>query len=147
MNTSIAVLLEHKDSTVHTVSPTLTVAEAVQVMIEKKVSSVLVMEQKRLVGIFTERDVLRRVIGANLDPKATKLRDVMSTGLATISPATTLKDTMEIFSEKHCRHLPVISGEQLVGVISIGDVSRWLTNLHRAEAEQLRDYISGGYSG
>ena len=145
MNTSIAVLLERKNSTVQTVSPATTVASAVQIMNQHKVSSVLVEESGRLTGIFTERDVLRRVVGENRDPKTTPLRAVMTAGVKTVTIKTTISEALEIFSSQGCRHLPVMSAGKLSGLISAGDVTRWLTDMHRAEAEQLKDYISGGF--
>jgi CBS domain-containing protein len=146
MDTSIATLLEQKDGAVYTIPSTLTVAEAVQEMNSHRVGSVLVMSGMRLAGIFTERDVLRRVVGADLDPKTTPITKVMTAEVLTIEPSATVQQVMEIFTEKRCRHLPVTEGDRLLGVISIGDVSRWVANSHRAEAESLRQYIAGSLS-
>ena len=145
MNTSIATLLDQKKSgAVFTIPTTVTVSEAVHEMNNHKVGSVLVMDGMRLAGIFTERDVLRRVVGADLDPKATSITKVMTAELITVASNTTVQQVMEIFTEKRCRHLPVVDDGRLVGLISIGDVSRWVAASHRAEAESLRQYIAGG---
>jgi CBS domain-containing protein len=104
------------------------------------------MNGLRLAGIFTERDVLRRVVGACLDPELTPIAKVMTVDVLTVEPSATVQEVMDIFTEKRCRHLPVMQAGRLVGVISIGDVSRWVANLHRAEAESLRQYIAGGLS-
>lgn len=144
MKTTISVLLERKGSAVETISSTHTVADAVRLMNEKKVSSVLVLDGGQLAGIFTERDVLRRVVGDGRDPQTTPMSAVMSTGLVTITPETTIEDTLDVFADKVCRHLPVLADGQLAGLISVGDVTRWLTEMHRAEAEHLKDYIHGG---
>jgi len=146
MNTTITTLLEQKGGGVYTIPSTVTVAEAVQEMNTRKVGSVLVMNGLRLVGIFTERDVLRRVVGASLDPELTPITKVMTADVLTVEPSATVQEVMDIFTEKRCRHLPVMQAGRLVGVISIGDVSRWVANLHRAEAESLRQYIAGGLS-
>lgn len=146
MNTPIAVLLEHKGSIVRTVPSTMTVAEAVREMNHHKIGSVLVMNGSELAGIFTERDALTRVIAAELDPKTTPITRAMTANLLTIEPETTVQEVMDIFAEKRCRHLPVVRESRLMGLISIGDVSRWVANAHRAEAEHLRQYISGGLS-
>lgn len=146
MNTTIATLLEQKDGAVFTIPSTVTVAEAVQEMNAHKVGSVLIMNGLRLAGIFTERDVLRRVVGADLDPRFTPVSKVMTSEVLTIEPTATVQQVMEIFAERRCRHLPVMNDEQLVGVISIGDVSRWVANSHRVEAESLRQYIAGALS-
>ena len=146
MTTPISALLERKGSTVHSVPPTLTVAEAVAEMNRHRIGSIVIIEDGRLVGIFTERDVLRRVVGDGLDPKSSHVRDVMTTELITISPETTVDETMTLFTDKRCRHLPVISDGRLVGLISIGDISRWVAETHQAEAEHLKNYIAGGFS-
>jgi CBS domain-containing protein len=124
----------------------MSVADAVAEMNRHRVGSVLVLEGGRLVGIFTERDVLRRVVGAAIDPKRSLVADVMTSGVITISPEATIEDTMVLFTEKRCRHLPVIDDGKLVGTISIGDVTRWMADSHRAEAEHLKNYITSGFS-
>ena len=144
MNTTIATLLEQKGGAVLQVPVTVTVAEAVRAMNEHKVGSVLVMDGARIAGIFTERDVLRRVVGGPLDPAATPVTAVMSSEVLTVAPTLTVQQAMDIFAEKRCRHLPVVREGRLLGMISIGDVSRFVSNLHRAEAETLRQYLSGG---
>lgn len=130
----------------HTVPANVTVFEAVQKMNQHRIGAMLIMEGARLTGIFTERDALTRVIAASLDPKATPVAKVMTTTVLTVEPETTVQQVMDIFAEKRCRHLPVIQEGKLVGLISIGDVSRWVANMHRAEAESLRQYIAGGLS-
>ena len=144
MNTSIATLLAGKSRALYTVPTTVTVIEAVQKMNQHKVGAVLVMNGGKLAGIFTERDVLTRVITSNLDPRLTPITQAMSANVLTVPPETTVQEVMDIFTEKRCRHLPVIQDGELVGLISIGDVSRWVANAHRAEAESLRQYIAGG---
>jgi len=144
MNTSIATLLEGKGRALHAVPSTVTVFEAVKEMNQHRIGAMLVMNGDKLAGIFTERDVMTRVISASLDPKVTPIKQVMSTNVLTVAPEATVQEVMDIFAEKRCRHLPVIQDEKLVGLISIGDVSRWVANAHRAEAESLRSYIAGG---
>jgi CBS domain-containing protein len=146
MNTSIATLLEQKGGAVRSVPTTVTVLEAVQEMNRHKIGSVLVMNGARLAGIFTERDVLLRVVGEELDPMTTPITKVMSANVLTITLETTVQQVMDLFAERRCRHLPVIKDGQVAGLISIGDVSRWVSSMHRAEAESLRQYISGGLS-
>jgi CBS domain-containing protein len=146
MNTTIATLLEQKDGAVFTIPSTVTVAEAVQEMNAHKVGSVLVMNGLRLAGIFTERDVLRRVVGSDLDPRFTPITKVMTSDVLTIEPTATVQEVMDIFTNRRCRHLPVVVDGTLLGVISIGDVSRWVANSHRVEAESLRQYIAGALS-
>lgn len=146
MNTSISTLLAQKSRGIFTIPSTVTVAEAVKEMNTQKVGSVLVMDGTKLAGIFTERDVLRRIVGANVDPLTTPITKVMTADVLTVASTATVQQVMDIFAEKRCRHLPVMDAGKLVGLISIGDVSRWVANAHRAEAESLRQYISGGLS-
>lgn len=144
MNAPITAILDRKGSNVYSVSPAVTVADAVAEMNRHRVGSVLVLEDKRLVGIFTERDVLRRVVGAGVDPRQTRIAEVMTKDVITISPQTTIEETMRIFTEKRCRHLPVCDHDRLAGTISIGDITRWMADAHRTEAEHLKNYIAGG---
>jgi CBS domain-containing protein len=145
MNAPITAILERKGKNVFSVPPTLSVADAVAEMNRHRVGSVLVIDGNRLVGIFTERDVLRRVVGASLDPRRSLVADVMTTGVITVSPDVSIEETMVLFTEKRCRHLPVVDNGQLVGTISIGDITRWMADAHRMEAEHLKNYIAGGF--
>ncbi len=144
MNTPISALLERKGSAVHSIAPTVSVYDAVSEMNHHRIGAIVVLDGARLVGIFTERDVLRRVVGASLDPRRALVADVMSTGVLTIAPDATLEEAMTIFTERRCRHLPVVRGGRICGMLSIGDITRWMGDAHRAEAEHLRNYISGG---
>ena len=146
MNTPLSTLLESKGNALHSVSTSVTVSDAVQEMNRHKIGSVLVMNGAKLAGIFTERDVLTRVVAENLDPRTTPITKVMSGSVLTVGPEMTVQQIMDLFAEKRCRHVPVIQGGKLLGLISIGDVSRWVANAHRAEAESLRQYISGDLS-
>lgn len=145
MNVPVSVLLERKGHAIHTIAPTVSVFDAVAEMNRHRVGAILVMDDHRLVGIFTERDVLRRVVGAGLDPRRALVADVMTAGVLTIKPDATLEETTAIFTEKRCRHLPVLDNGKLVGLISIGDITRWMADAHRHEAEHLKNYIAGGF--
>jgi len=145
MNTSIAVLLEHKGSTVFAVSPDVTVTAAAQEMDRHKVGSILVTENGRIVGIFTERDVLSRVVAAGVDPGITLVERIMTRDPITVPSTTTVEQVMELFTNKRFRHLPVVDEGRLVGIVSIGDILRRMVDTHRHEAEQLKQYITGGY--
>ena len=144
MNVSISHLLEGKGRALHTVPVSVTVTQAVQEMNRHRIGAILVMDGPKLAGIFTERDVLTRVVAAGLDPRTTPVNRVMTAEVLSVLPETTVQQVMDIFAEKRCRHLPVMDGGELAGLISIGDVSRWMANQHRAEAESLRQYIAGG---
>ena len=145
MSPPIALLLSHKGSVIHSVAALATVSDAVRVMNLHKVGSVLIMQGQKLAGIFTERDVLTRVIASGRAPTTTYVGDVMTRTPVTITPRTTVSEAMSIFTEKRCRRLPVLEETtgNVLGVISIGDVMRWLVDAHRTEAEHLRQYVSG----
>jgi CBS domain-containing protein len=145
MSTPISALLERKGQAVYSVNATMSIADAVAEMNRHRVGCVLVFSGERIAGIFTERDVLRRVVGAGLDPHVMRVADVMTPDVITVPPQTTIDEAMTLFAEKRCRHLPVIEQGRLIGLVSIGDVSRWVAESHRAEAEHLKNYIAGGF--
>jgi len=143
MNTPVATLLGRKTSSaLHTLPPSATVAAAVQMMNQHKLGSILILQGGRLAGIFTERDVLTRVVGADRDPHTTLLDEVMTRQPVTVPPAAAVEEVMEIITARRVRRLPVVDDTgQVIGLISIGDLTRWLVDTHRAEAEHLRNYI------
>ncbi|MGC4074022.1 MAG: CBS domain-containing protein [Nibricoccus sp.] len=146
MNTPIAVLLSRKISGVFSVAVTASVADAVRVMNLHKVGSVVVMQNGRLVGIFTERDVLTRVVASGRAPEFTSMVNVMTRDPLTVTTQATLEEVMAMFTDHRCRRLPVVDDTTgtLVGLISIGDVTRWMVDENRAEADHLKQYIAGG---
>lgn len=146
MNVPISVLLQRKGAVVHSVAPSLSIFDAVAEMNRLRIGAIVIMDGGKLAGIFTERDALRRVLGAGIDPKVVKVTAVMTSDVLTVTPETTVEEVAALFTEKRCRHLPVVSDGRLVGLISIGDISRWVADHHRAEAEQMKNYIAGGYS-
>ena len=145
MDIAVSALLERKGSVIHSVSAAMTIAEAVAEMNRHRIGCVLVIEHGRIAGVFTERDVLRRVVGAALDPASTRISDVMTRNVYTITSDTTVENTMVLFAERRCRHLPVVDNGAIIGLISIGDISRWMAEMHRNEAEHLKSYIAGGF--
>ena len=146
MNAPISALLDRKGRSVFSVLPSVTISEAVAEMNRQRVGCMLVIDEGRLVGVFTERDVLKRVVGAGVDPTRTRVAEVMTANVITVSPDATVEQAMVIFTEKRCRHLPVIEQGRLVGTISIGDITRWMADSSRAEAEHLKNYITTGFS-
>lgn len=144
MNTPLAHIVARKGRAVTALPPSATVAEAVLVMNQRRIGAMLVTGlNQRLLGIFTERDLLNRVIVPDLDPKTTLLLDVMSMDLVTATAETSVEDAMNLFMEKRVRHLPIVEGETVIGLVSIGDVNRQLLEEHATEATHLRHYIHG----
>jgi CBS domain-containing protein len=144
MNPPVTILLAEKPTEIRIVSVSATVAEAVAVMNQHKIGSVMVFDGDRLAGIFTERDVLYRVVAKTLDPATTPVTQVMTSNPKTIPSDTTIDDALAFISENRCRHLPVIEDGKMIGLVSQGDITRWLVQAHKAQAEQLIDYITGG---
>ncbi|HEX9785746.1 MAG TPA: CBS domain-containing protein [Opitutaceae bacterium] len=144
MNAPVSTLLADKNPVIHSVPISASVEDAVGLMNRHKMGSVVVMDGDRLVGIFTERDVLHRVMAAGLAPASTPVSQVMTPDPKTITPEMTIQETLALISEKRCRHLPVMEGDRMIGLVSQGDITRWLVDAHRARAEQLMNYFTGG---
>ncbi len=117
-------LVAAKGDTVASLPPTSTVLEAAQLMNERHIGSVVVINRGRLSGIFTERDVLRRVVADQLDPATTTLKEVMTPAVACAAPHTTLNEMRRVMREKHIRHIPIVEGRKVTGMISIGDLNK-----------------------
>ena len=146
MNPPVSTLLADKGSVIHSVPSSATVEDAVVVMNTHKVGAVLVMDGDALVGIFTERDVLFRVVAAGVTPATTPVTAVMSRNPKVLPADATVSDALAFISEKRCRHLPLMENGKLIGLVSQGDITRWLVQAHQAQAQQLMHYISGEYS-
>lgn len=139
----VSAVLAEKGAQVYTVAPTSTVRDAVREMNEKGVGALLVMVEEEPVGIFTERDVLRRVVDEGRSPQSTRVADVMTADLLVVEPGTPIEQVMATMTERRIRHLPVVEDGKLVGLISIGDVTRWVSVNQEAHIQQMTDYITG----
>jgi CBS domain-containing protein len=139
---TIQDMLHGKVRLLVTARPEHTVLEATRRMNEEHVGAVLVMEGIRLVGIFTERDVLRRVVGAGLPPDQTRVTDVMTPGLVCCSPETCVDDVAELMRSRRIRHVPVVDTEGfVVGLVSIGDMNAWRYSRCEVALHQVEDYV------
>ena len=145
---TVTALLKEKSSTVFTIAADATVDAAVAEMNRHRVGSILVRDvSDAIVGIFTERDVLVRVVSAGLDPTATSVGETMTAEFKSITSETSVEDAMQMMTDKRVRHLPVFEGQELIGMVSIGDVTRWLLKVNEMEAENLRKYVFSEYPG
>jgi CBS domain-containing protein len=143
--TQLRVLLENKPRAVHAVTPEMTVGAAVEILNTNNIGAVLVMSGDQVVGIFSERDVLRRVVGAHRDPDQTRVADVMTREIVVMRPSSTVQDAMTVVAERRCRHLPIVEEGKVLGVVSAGDLNHWLIRNREVDIRQLVDYISGKY--
>ncbi|KAB2968765.1 CBS domain-containing protein [Zoogloea sp.] len=146
MAATVQQIIQRKGDTTYSVAPDTTVLQALKLMAERNVSAVLVTEGERLVGIFTERDYARKVVLKGLASKDTKVGDLMTQNVLTISPAHTVDDCMAIMTNNHIRHLPVVDKGRLTGIVSIGDAVKSVMEQQQATIEQLSGYIAGGLS-
>jgi CBS domain-containing protein len=141
MRPRVSALIRTGGVVVYT-SPETSVAEAVLEMARKKVGSILVLEDgSHLAGIFTERDLLERVVARDLDPKTTRIGDVMTRNVIRVSATTPRSEVLQIMNSNHIRHIPICDGEQVLGVISLRDVLRFENAEKEFEIEQLRQYL------
>lgn len=130
-------VLASKDQQLHRVSPSTSVAEAVREMKQCGIGALLITEGDRLVGIFTERDVLVRVVDEERDPKTTPVSNVMTPDPLCVSTFTTVETALHVINEHRIRRLPVLDNDNLVGVVSIGDLTRWLVRAHKVQLDDV----------
>lgn len=142
---SVSILLSEKSASIFCVTEETSIEQAVSEMNRQRIGSVVVKKGNSVCGIFTERDILTRVVSAGRDPKATQVHEVMTESFQFISPDTSVEDAMQMMTNKRVRHLPVLDDGQLRGMISIGDVTRWLLKVNEMEAENLRRYVFAEY--
>jgi signal-transduction protein with cAMP-binding, CBS, and nucleotidyltransferase domain len=129
------------------VLPAATVYEAIEKMSEKGVGAVLVMSEGKLAGIISERDYARKVILKDRSSKHTLVQDIMTSSLITVTPRHNVEECMRTMTENRIRHLPVVDGDQVVGVVSIGDLVNWIITAHEETIGHLQSYIAGNYPG
>jgi CBS domain-containing protein len=140
----ISSILHGKTSALWSVAPEATVFEAIQLMADKNIGALLVLADGRLHGLFTERDYTRKVALQGKTSKETRVREVLTANILTISMDDTVEDCMRLMTQNRLRHLPVLEGANVVGIVSIGDLVNWIISTQSAEIEQLEQYIAGG---
>ena len=144
---NIGAILTQKEGSVFSIAPDALVFEAIQLMAEKNVGALLVIKGKKLVGIFSERDYTRKVFVRGKSSKETRVDEIMSSNVTVTHPNEGVDDCLRLMTDKHIRHLPVLEGDKIVGVISIGDLVKHVISCQSAAIAHLENYISGGYTG
>jgi CBS domain-containing protein len=144
---SISAILSTKSPEVWSVNPTTTVFEAVQMMAEKNIGAVPVLDNGRLAGVFSERDYTRKIVLKGRTSRVTPVCEVLTTPVVVISPQDTIETALRLMTEHRVRHLPVLDGERLAGIISIGDLVKWIISAQTATIDHLENYIAGTYPG
>jgi len=141
----IGSLLGSKGGQVYSIVPSATVYDAIAFMAEKGVGALLVMEENRLLGIISERDYTRKVILQGRSSREAHVDEIMTRDVVTASASETVEEAMRIMTEYRIRHLPIVEGELVAGVVSIGDLVKWTITAQEETIEHLTNYISGSY--
>jgi CBS domain-containing protein len=139
----IREIVSNKGGTVWTISPEATVFEAIQLMADKNVGALLVTKGDNLVGIISERDYSRKVVLKGRSSRDTPVRDILSGDVIHVSPDHSVDECMRLMTEHRIRHLPVLEGNKIVGVVSIGDLVNWIISAQSLTIQQLETYITG----
>ena len=139
----ISSLLHQETSALWSVTPDTTVFDAIRLMAEKNIGALPVLTGERLIGIFTERDYTRKVALMGKTSKETHVREVIAREILTVTPDDSVEDCMRLMTENRVRHLPVIEGMNVVGIVSIGDLVNWIISTQNAAIEQMEQYIAG----
>jgi CBS domain-containing protein len=139
--TSVRQLLDRKGRALFSVQPTAAVLEAIRAMAEHHVGALLVMAGERLEGIVSERDYARKVILLGRSSADTPVRDIMSSPVVTVTLETSVQTCMQLMTDQHIRHLPVLDGGRVVGMVSIGDLVKAVIAEQQQQIEQLESYI------
>ena len=143
METTLNVLLNDKGRAVQSVNSQNTVHESALKMSELKIGALIVLDNDKLVGIISERDIIRKLVITGADAKRVRVADIMTKELITVLPTTTVREAMHIVTERRIRHLPVLEHSKLIGLISIGDLTRWAMLWQEQQISSLTQYIQG----
>ncbi len=143
-NEVLSTLLEEHKPAIHSVSPDISITECVRRMNDLNIGAMLVMEGHQLLGIFTERDAMTKVLGAGLEPSRTNVSAVMSQNPVCVTPSTTLDEAMAIVSNRRIRHLPVVQDGNVLAMVSSGDLTHWLVEDRPGDIRELVDIAGRG---
>lgn len=139
---TVRQLLESKAPEVHAIGPDAPVIDAIRLMAQKRIGAVVVLERGALAGILSERDYARKVVLEGRSSKDTPVRDIMTAEVVTVGLADTVPACMQLVTERRIRHLPVVDGDAVLGVVSIGDLVKAVIEDQQAELDQLQRYIT-----
>jgi len=140
---NISEILNHKGTTVWATSPDTMVFDAIQMMADKNIGALLVTDKGKLVGILSERDYTRKIALKGRSSKQTAVKEILSGQVIHVSPSHTVEDCMRLMTDHRIRHLPVLDGDKVLGIISIGDLVNWIISVQTTTIHQLQTYIAG----
>jgi predicted transcriptional regulator len=141
----IVSILNNKDDHIWSVGPDETVYDAIALMADKRIGALLVVSERKLIGIISERDYARKIILRGRSSRDTPVREIMTSSLITVTPDHTVDECMRLVTEHRIRHLPVLDNDRLVGLISIGDLVNSIIEAQAQTINHLHSYITGGY--
>ena len=147
LSDTIGMVLKEKGQNIWSLDPEALVYDAIEMMANKHVGALLVTSDGKLVGIISERDYARKVILQERSSKQTQVKEIMTSSLIVVRPDQTVEDCMRLMTENRIRHLPVVENEEVLGVVSIGDLVKWVVSAQAETIHQLQHYIAGGYPG
>lgn len=143
MRTPLSVLLKEKGSKVFNIGPNASGLDCAMKLNEAHIGALLVVDQEKIVGIISERDLIYKLLCIKGDPNKVPVSQIMTPNPFTVLPSTTVQEAMKIITEKRFRHLPVVEDGKLMGMISIGDLTRWVMEQQQYEIDHLTGYIQG----
>jgi CBS domain-containing protein len=144
---TVRLVLKQKGQNVWHVSPDGCVYDAIEIMADKHVGALMVVSEGNLVGVVSERDYARKVILQGKSSKQTQVKEIMTSPAIVVTPEKTVEESMRIMTEKHIRHLPVVEDGKILGVVSIGDLVKWMISAQQQTISQLHNYITSQYPG
>jgi CBS domain-containing protein len=144
---TVRLILKHKGQNIWHISPEACVFDAIEIMADKYVGALLVIAEDQLVGVVSERDYARKVILQGKSSKQTQVKEIMTSPAIFVTPEQTVQDCLRIMTDKHIRHLPIVEGGTILGVVSIGDLVKWMISAQQQTISQLHSYITSQYPG
>ena|SRR5437867_243165 len=138
-------ILQRKNGNVWSVGPNTTVYHAIEIMADKRIGALVVVDEGKLVGILSERDYARKVILKGRSSKDTPVHEIMTSPVIFVHPGNSVDECMKIITDSRIRHLPVVDDGKVIGIISIGDVVNWIISAQKHTIQQLQNYVTGKY--